>query len=83
MRAYAGQESGKDHKHTLCRLHPFICNWDDFNDEEENMKISALKAVNEHLQLPTTSTYNIVSAIGKILTNNPFAYKELEIDESR
>ena len=47
------------------------------------MKISALKAVNEHLQLPTTSTYNIVSAIGKILTNNPFAYKELEIDESR
>lgn len=83
VRAYAGQESGKDHKHTLCRLHPFICNWDDFNDEEENMKISALKAVNEHLQLPTTSTYNIVSAIGKILTNNPFAYKELEIDESR
>lgn len=83
VRAYAGQESGKDHKHTLCKLHPFICNWDDFNDEEENMKITALKAANEDLQVPTESTYNIVSSIGKILTNNPFAYKELEIDKSR
>lgn len=81
--AYAGQESGKDHKHTLCKLHPFICDWDDFSHGEENLKIRALKAANEDLQLPTKSTYNIVSSIGNILTNNLFVHKELETDKSR
>lgn len=83
VEAYAGQESG-DHKHLLCRLHPFICNWDDFSDDaEESVKINALKNGIKGLKLPDESTKKIVSAIGKILTNNPFAYKELEIDESR
>lgn len=76
VRAYSGQESGKDHKHILCKLHPFICNWDDYNGDEESMKISALKAVNKDLQLPTESTYNIISAIGKILTKNPFEHTQ-------
>lgn len=83
VEAYAGQESGA-HKHLLCRLHPFICNWDDFSDDtEESVKINALKNAINGLNSPTKSTNKIVSAIDKILTNNPFAYKELEIDESR
>lgn len=80
--AYSGQESGKDHKQTLCKLHPFICQWDDFDGKAENLKFDALRAVNKNLKTPVDSTYNIVSAIGKILTNNPFAYEELETDET-
>ncbi len=83
VRAYLGQESGKDHKHTLCKLHPYICNWDDFDDESENLKFDALKAVNKNLQSPKDSTYNIVSSIGKILTKNPFAQNESNTDKSR
>ena len=81
--AYSGQESGKEHKHTLCKLHPFICQWDDFGNEEENLKFDALRAVNKNLKTPVDSTYNIVSSIGKILTNNPFTYKESKIDKLR
>lgn len=83
VRAYSGQESGNDHKHTLCKLHPFICNWDNFDNESENLKFDALKAVNKNLQSPKASTYNIVSSIGKILTKNPFAKNESNTDKSR
>ena len=30
IEAYLGQGSGKDHKHLLTKLHPFICKWEDF-----------------------------------------------------
>lgn len=83
VEAYAGQESG-DHKHLLCKLHPFICNWDDFfDDTEENVKINALKNGIENLKLPIDSTNNIVSSIGSILTNNPFECKKSKGDITR
>lgn len=85
VEAYSGQESGADHKHLLCKLHPFICNYDDllFDDTEENVKINALKNGIENLKLPIESTNNIVSSIGKILTNNPFISKESNVYVSR
>lgn len=85
VEAYSGQESGTDHKHLLCKLHPFICNYDDLllDDTEENVKINALKNGIKNLKLPIESTNNIVSSIGKILTNNPFVNKESNVYVSR
>lgn len=73
IKDYAGQESGDDHKHLLCKLHPFICNWDDFSDgSEEDIKIKELKSEIKNLRSPIDSTKEIIMATGKILTQNLF-----------
>lgn len=71
--AYSGQSSGSDHKHLLCKLHPFLLNWDQFSEDSEgDIKMKALKGAIDDLRSPVEITRYIVSSIGDILVRNPF-----------
>lgn len=69
--AYLGQESGKDHKHLLCHLHPFICNFNDFSENPEQYTI--IKEIENIIGLrsPYESTKQIIMDTDKIMFNFP------------
>lgn len=69
--AYLGQESGKDHKHLMCKLHPFICNFNDFIDNPEQYTI--IKEIENIIGLrsPYESTKQIIMDTDTIMLNSP------------
>ena len=70
--SYAGQESGSDHKHLLCKLHPFICDFSNLTDEEDPEKVSVINLLTSkfpELNSPVNSTLMITSHIPDILND--------------
>jgi len=54
---YKNQSSNGQHKHMIAKLHPFICEWEDLNEMNDNSFIVSLR--NKFTQDPHTKEYKI------------------------
>ena len=70
VQAYKNQSTGSSHKHALAKLHPFIREWEDLDDNDLKRILGILKAKFDYDRHPQTTTRKSIEDTEKFL-NTP------------
>lgn len=68
VQAYKNQSTGSSHKHTLAKLHPFIREWEDLDDDDLKRILGILKAKFDYDRHPQTTTRKSINDTERFLS---------------